>query len=297
MRLHEDQLCVDEDTVRRLVSVQFPRWRELPVREERTTGTVHAIFRIGEELSARLPLRARAPAEVRAWLQAEAEAARELAEASTVPTPEPVAIGEPGEGYPLPWSVQTWLPGCVATVDDPAGYPAFAEDLAAFVAGLRAADTRGRRFRRQGRGGHLPEHDEWMETCFASSEGLLDVVPLRALWAELRTLPRPGADMMCHSDLTPPNVLVQHGRLAGVLDGGGFGPADPALDLVGAWHLLDRGQRAVLRAALGCSELEWSRGRAWALQQAMGLVWYYAESNPTMSRWGRRTLDRLVEDG
>jgi len=297
MRLHEDQVAVDEETVRRLVSAQFPQWRGLPVREELTAGTVHAIFRIGEELAARFPLRARPPAEVRAWLAAEAGAARELAEASTVPTPEPLAIGEPGEGYPLPWCVHSWLPDCVATVDDPAGHPAFAEDLAAFVAGLRATDTRGRRFQGRGRGGHLPDHDEWMETCFARSVGLVEVAPLRALWAELRTLPGPDAEAMCHGDLTPPNVLVRDGRLAGVLDGGGFGPADPALDLVGAWHLLDRDQRTVLRRALECSGLEWARGRAWALQQAMGLVWYYAESNPTMSRWGRRTLDRLREEG
>jgi hypothetical protein len=25
----------------------------------------------------------------------------------------------------------------------------------------------------------------------------------------------------------------------------------------------------------------------------MGLVWYYADSNPAMSRMGRRTLDRI----
>jgi hypothetical protein len=34
---------------------------------------------------------------------------------------------------------------------------------------------------------------------------------------------------------------------------------------------------------------------AWALQQAMGLVWYYLDSNPTMSLWGRRTLDRIAD--
>jgi hypothetical protein len=34
---------------------------------------------------------------------------------------------------------------------------------------------------------------------------------------------------------------------------------------------------------------------AWAFQQAMGLVWYYLDSNPPMSRWGRRTLDRIVD--
>jgi hypothetical protein len=27
----------------------------------------------------------------------------------------------------------------------------------------------------------------------------------------------------------------------------------------------------------------------------MGVVWYYAESNPTMSRMGRRTLSRVLE--
>jgi hypothetical protein len=33
---------------------------------------------------------------------------------------------------------------------------------------------------------------------------------------------------------------------------------------------------------------------AWAFQQAMGLVWYYAASNPAVSRLGRRTLDRIL---
>jgi aminoglycoside phosphotransferase (APT) family kinase protein len=87
---------------------------------------------------------------------------------------------------------------------------------------------------------------------------------------------------------------VSGGRLAGILDVGGFGPADPALDLVGAWHLLDAAPRRVLRTALGCTDLEWERGRAWAFEQAMGAVWYYRESNPAMSRMGRRTLDRIT---
>ncbi|MFI5490698.1 MULTISPECIES: protein kinase family protein [Micromonospora] len=61
------------------------------------------------------------------------------------------------------------------------------------------------------------------------------------------------------------------GRLVGVLDGGGFGPADPALDLVAARHLLDVHQRGILRRELGCGDVQWRRGMAWAFQQAMGL--------------------------
>jgi hypothetical protein len=41
-------------------------------------------------------------------------------------------------------------------------------------------------------------------------------------------------------------------------------------------------------------DLEWERGKAWAFEQAMGLVWYYVESNPVMSRMGRRTLERIL---
>lgn len=101
---------------------------------------------------------------------------------------------------------------------------------------------------------------------------------------------------MSHGDLVPGNVLVADQRLAGVIDVGGLGPADPALDLVCAWHLLKKGPRQVLRDDLGCDDEEWERGKAWAFAQAMGLVWYYVESNPIMSALGRRTLDRLLAD-
>ena len=295
MTMHAGQLDVDAQTVRRLVEVQFPEWRTLAVTELRTSGTVNAIFRIGDDLVARFPLVGQDPAQARREQAAEAEASRELAGAVTVPVPEPVAIGEPGAGYPLPWTVQTWLPGNDATVEDPSGSDAFAQDLAALIAGMRAVDVRGRRFDGAGRGGHLQDHDEWLETCFRRSEDLLEVPRLRQIWSALRTLPEVDEEVMSHRDLTPPNVLVADGRLVGVLDGGSFGPADPALDLVAAWHLLDETQRATFRRELGCGVVQWRRGMAWAFQQAMGLVWYYRVSNPTMSQWGKRTLDRIVE--
>lgn len=292
--MHAGELHVDAALVRRLLDAQFPRWRGLAVSEVRSSGTVNAIFRVGPAMAARLPLIAQDPDEARAWLQAEAQAGSELARAATVPTPEPVALGEPGEGYPMPWSVQTWLPGHDAMTEDPGASPAFALDLAALITSLRAVGTRGRRFAGTGRGGHLRDHDEWLEVCFARSERVLDVPNLRAVWADLRSLPEVDADAMCHQDLTPPNVMVEGGRLAGVLDGGGFGPADPALDLVAAWHLVDDERRDLFREAVGSADVQWRRGMAWAFQQAVGLVWYYADSKPAMSAWGRRSLDRIA---
>jgi aminoglycoside phosphotransferase (APT) family kinase protein len=293
--MHANQLTVSAGTVRALLDEQFAQWRSLPIRPVTSAGTVNAIFRVGGELAARFPLQPGDYGAIRRSLESEAAAGRELAGRTRFPTPEPVAIGEPGAGYPLPWSVQTWVPGAVATDEDPGESAAFADDLAEFIGGVRAIDTRGRTFRGTGRGGDLRSHDAWLETCFRRSQQLLPVARLRRMWAGLRSLPRgPGGDVMTHGDLIPGNVLVAHGRLAGILDVGGLGPADPALDLVSAWHLLEAGPRRVLRAGLGCDDLEWERGKAWAFEQAMGLVWYYADSNPAMSRIGRRTLDRIM---
>lgn len=295
--MHADQLTVSPQTVRVLVDKQFPEWQGMQIRSVFAAGTVNAIFRIGDQFAARFPLKSGDIGSTRRWLRAEATAARELAGRTRFPTPEPVALGEPGAGYPLPWSVQTWLTGAVATDEDPGESVAFAHDLAEFVRGVRAIDTHGRTFSGQGRGGELRSHDAWMQTCFGRSERLLDVATLRRMWGVMRELPRGAAgDVMSHCDLIPGNVLVSDGRLAGVIDVGGLGPADPAVDLVGAWHLLDAGPRRVFRDDLGCDDLEWARGRAWAFQQAMGVVWYYVDSNPVMSRMGLRTIERIMAD-
>jgi aminoglycoside phosphotransferase (APT) family kinase protein len=294
MTMHDDQLPITLSMVQELVAAQFPRWSHLPIEPVRSEGTVNAIFRIGDGLAARFCLRPQGQEVVRQWLQAEAVASRELLAHTTFPIPVPVTIGEPGAGYPMPWAVQTWLPGTTASVADPSTSVAYAEDLAEFIHQVRSIDVAGRAFGGSGRGGDLQTHDRWVETCLRRSETYVDTQRLRALWQRWRSLPREAPDVMTHGDLVPGNVLVADGRLTGVVDVGGLGPADPALDLVAAWHLLDEEPRKRLRRKLGCGDLEWERGKAWALEQALGAVWYYVGSNPAMSRMGRRTIERIL---
>lgn len=295
--MHPGQLAVPTGQARALVAETFPELAERPIRRVASGGTVNALFRIGRELVARFPLQPVPLDEAWAMARREYAAADELARATSVPTPVPIGIGAPGHGYPLPWTLQTWVRGTVATASDPAASARFAEDLAEFVAALRRVDTRGRSFGGQGRGGRLSDMDEWLEICFARSAGVLDDAPrLRALWGDLRDTGRDEPDAMTHGDLVPGNVLVRRGRLAGIIDGGQFGPADPALDLVAAWHLLDPVPRQVLRDRLACPDAQWRRGKAWAFAQAMGLPWYYADSNPTMAAVGRRTVGRILAD-
>lgn len=294
MAMHADELVVSTEQVQRLVADQFPPWARLAVAPVASSGTVNALFRIGDGLVARFPLVPGDVDAVRAQLRDEAARAAELLGRTSVPTPAPMGLGEPGHGYPLPWSVQTWLPGRDAFTEDPGGSLAFAHDLVRFIAEVRRIDTAGRVFTGGFRGGNLATHDEWVHTCLERSGHLFDVPLLRRLWAQWRELPRAAPDVMSHSDLIPGNLLVRGGRLVGVVDVGGFAAADPALDAAAGWQLLESGPRQAFRDALGSDDHEWERGRAWAFVMAIGAAWYYEASNPAMSRLGVRTIERLL---
>lgn len=293
--MHHDEIEIEVAQVERLLKDQLPEIASLPVTRVQSWGTVNAIFRVGTEFAVRLPLRAGDPQVVRSMLEREAEAAAELSESIATPVPRPVHIGQPGHGYPLPWSVQTWISGTTTTPTGTESSVELAGNLVELLRSLRARDTRGRQHHGDGRGGSIPRHDAWVETCLRDNEDRIDVAAMRRLWNQFRLLPREDADVMSHADLIPWNLLVDSGRLVGVLDGGGFSAADPALDLVSAWHLLAQGPRDLMRRELGCSELQWERGRAWAFEQAIGVLWY-RESNPKVVQMGETTLRRLLED-
>ena len=135
--------------------------------------------------------------------------------------PRPLGFGGPGWSYPLPWSMQTWLDGVVATPTGLETSETFAGDIATLLESLRGADTRGRAFDGEGRGGVVGGQDAWMETCFANSGELLDVPVLRSIWHRATDLPHARVLAMSHKDLTPPNILVHGENIVGILDAGG----------------------------------------------------------------------------
>lgn len=292
--MHPDQLPLDSAAATRLVRDQFSADADR-IELLDSSATTNYVFRVGAGHAARFPMQRGDAEAYRRGLVVEQEAMSEFRAASPFPSPQLVFIGRPDHGYPMPWSVQSWIQGAVATPRSVASSFAVARDLVRLVVALRSVDVRGRVFSGSGRGGDLTDHDEWVAHCLAKSVCLLPVEHLREAWSSLRSTPRAGPDVMSHKDLIPFNLLVSAERLSGVLDTGGFGPADPALDLVVAWHVLEVEPRAVFREGVGADEVEWRRGAAWALQQALGLVWYYATSNPRMSDLGRGTIDRILE--
>ena len=222
--MHDDQVHIDADIARQLIDDSFPQYRSEPIEHVDSQGTVNAIYRVGSVAAARFPLRAADPHALEAALQRESAGMIEFASACPFPSPRPIGLGRPGGRTGRRGRCRHGWRGMSATPTGLAASATFAADLAALIESLRAADTRGRTFNGQGRGGRIADQEEWMETSFRQSTELLDVAQLRSIWVRLRQLPPAGYDTMSHKDLIPANILVRGERIVGILDAGDFGP-------------------------------------------------------------------------
>jgi aminoglycoside phosphotransferase (APT) family kinase protein len=106
-RLHPDEVAIDGIVVCRLVRTQLPELAGLPMKPVRPQGTDNIDYRLGSELSMRLPRKLSAVPSLlieRDWLP-------QLAPSLPLAVPVSVAAGEPDELYPFPWAVCTWVSG------------------------------------------------------------------------------------------------------------------------------------------------------------------------------------------
>ena len=96
-----DKSAITTALASRLVAGQFPQWADLPVTRVEPDGNDNTTFRLGEEMSVRLPSADRYAPQVdkeHRWLPI-------LAAQLPLSIPEPLAKGAPAYGYPWYWSI------------------------------------------------------------------------------------------------------------------------------------------------------------------------------------------------
>src|SRR5580765_3454981 len=189
--MHVDELEIDETLVRRLLAEQFAELAHLPISRVEPSGTVNAIFRLGDELCVRLPRRdgpTTAGSKEVEWLP-------RLAPLLPVEVPVPVAQGVPSSAYPWFWEIQTWVEGDTVPVHAIDAIQA-ARDLAALVGALQRVGPAGAP---RGRGIPHAERDRDVRYWLARFAGG------HRVWSEweraLAAPPWDGAPVWHHGDL------------------------------------------------------------------------------------------------
>jgi aminoglycoside phosphotransferase (APT) family kinase protein len=294
VRMHDDELDLDDTLVRRLLGAQVPQWADLPLERVVSSGTDNAMFRLGDDMVVRLPRVERAVPRLdneHKWLPV-------LAPHVPLATPTLLAKGEPGQGYPWIWSVHSWIDGDNAFDTEVHDLGLAARDVAALITALQQIDTRDAPLATSGRRGTpLSTTERQTRRAIEEAKGLVDVGAVTDAWEVALRAPKWDREpVWFHGDIARGNLLVRDGRIHAVIDFGSIGVGDPACDLVIAWDLFDGATRPALRAALDVDDATWDRGRGWALCTALWALTYYLHTNPPMVAQARYKLAEVLAD-
>ncbi|WP_328998019.1 aminoglycoside phosphotransferase family protein [Kribbella sp. NBC_00709] len=266
---HQDgRAGIDAALVRRLIAQQFPQWADLPVTPVKVDGWDNRTYRLGSDLTARLPTAAAYVAAVdkeHQWLPV-------LAPYLPVEIPTAIAKGAPGEGYPHPWAIRRWIDGRTASAETVPDLPAFARSIADFILALQDIDAGGGPLAGEHsfyRGASLQHYHHETVEALAVLKGRIDADLAGEVWdaALASTWGRPP--VWFHGDIASGNLLVQEGRLSAVIDFGTSGVGDPACDLVIAYTFFSGPSREAFRSAVAQDSGMWARARGWALWKAL----------------------------
>jgi aminoglycoside phosphotransferase (APT) family kinase protein len=296
------ELVINTALVRRLLARQFPQWAELPISPVPRPGMDNATYRLGADLSVRLPRYAHWAGQVErehTWLP-------RIAPHLPLPVSQPVAKGEPALGYPFPWSVYRWLEGETATTEGLADPLRAARELAGFITALQEVDaTGGPGPRRSNAFRGVPMGDE-RDSLAADArvrpkirelKGLVDTDAVTAVWEAALAAPawdRPP--VWVHGDLATGNLLAVRGRLSAVIDFGTLAVGDPACDLLPAWKFLPGEARGAFREALGVDDATWARGRGWGLAASLPVPGDPYYDDPVRVTTALRHLEAIIAD-
>ncbi len=284
---------IDAAVVSRLIANQFPQWARLPVRPVARQGWDNRTFRIGSELSARLP----SAASYEAAVVKEARALKFLNDRLPVDTPQVLALGEPGGGYPFEWSVRSWLRGGTVADASLLDQNSLAADLGTTLRVLRSLPTdAGVAAGRHSfyRGCHPSAYGDEVQVALEVLRDRIDVDACERLWRDAMRSAWEHDPVWFHGDLAAENLLVEDGKLSALIDFGQCGVGDPACDLTIAWTYFDDAARAVFREAADLDDATWLRGRGWTLWKA--LITLAGNSGDEQAATQQRALDRLLRD-
>lgn len=284
---------INVSLIRRLIITQFPQWVDLSITPVEFGGWDNRTFHLGDQMLVRLP----SAEEYANKVEKEQHWLPKLAPLLPLQIPIPMAMGNPGKGYPWHWSIYKWIEGEIASHDRISDMDSFARTLAQFLTALHRIDTTGGPIAGPHnfyRGGLLQVYDAETRQAIKILENKVDTDLVTKIWDEALASTWTRPPVWVHGDIAVGNLLVRDGQLVAVIDFGGLGIGDPACDLAIAWTFFTRESRETFRAALQIDDATWARGRGWALWKALIVFAGLPGTNPLEKETSKKVLDEIL---
>lgn len=281
---------IDASLVHSLLAAQHPDLAHLPLHLV-DAGWDNVIFRLGEQLSVRLPRRHLAATFIeheQIWLP--------QLPTLPIPIPLPYRLGCPDQGYPWKWSVVPWLSGvtadrCELNHDQALKFTAFLKALHT-PPPPNAPSNQFRGVPLHYQAALLEERMQRLEQKTGLIKGAI-----KQAWKQAVEAPMDVAQTWIHGDLHPRNVLVENGILTGIIDWGDITAGDPATDLAAIWMLFPEPQsRREVALEYNASNLTLQRAKGWAIYFGVVLLDTGLIDNPQLAAIGEKILQRIGED-
>ena len=286
------EVNIDEPLIRALLREQHPDLAHLPCVPV-DAGWDNVMVRLGDSLCLRLPRRAAAASLIeneQAWLPG-------LSKALTLPVPVPLRVGLPGCGYPWRWSIVPWLTGVAADLVPPASGEA--TRLGEFLKTLHTpapAEAPSNPVRGVPLQQRASKIEERMRRLASMSPPMITADTYR-VWEAALAAPIDVGPTWLHGDFHARNVLVDEGRLSGVIDWGDVTAGDRATDLAAVWMLFadPEARSRALSSSGSVTQATYLRAKGWAVNFGVMLLDSGLVDHPRHAAMGEKTLRRVIE--
>ena len=289
------EINISLSLVKRLIANQFLEYTQLPIRSVEKQGHDNRTFRLGQDMLVRMP----SAKEYAEKVAIEQKLLPLLQPHLTVDIPIPIAMGQPSNDYPFPFSIYRWVEGISANlvrIDD-ITLNIIAAQLATFLKELQSINTLNGPAPGQHnwwRVDHISVYDKGARQQIHDLSGIIDIDKAIVLWQQACDTKWSNAPVWIHGDFASGNILIRDGKLNGIIDFGGIAVGDPACDLVLAWTFLRGQSRKIFKEILNIDSDTWLRAKAWCLWKATYKLCQIEDKNSNLAAIQKDIINQIL---
>ncbi|MCH9633418.1 MAG: hypothetical protein S4CHLAM7_01430 [Chlamydiae bacterium] len=279
--------------VNRLIDQQFPQWKNLNIKPVILSGWDNKTFHLGDKMLIRMPSAQIYSAQIEKeslWLPI-------ISPKLPLQIPCPLAIGQPGEGYPCKWSIYQWIEGKPASHTNIDNLVKFSNDLASFLLALYQVDTT--KAPKAGhhnfyRGASLSHYDKDVREALKVLGKKINTTKATNIWERALRSSWKTPPVWVHGDISLGNLIVEKNKLIAVIDWGQMATGDPSCDLAIAWTFFEGKSFATFQEVLNLDPDTWDRAQGWALWKALITAAQFVNPNNVESKRCWHIINRIT---